>query len=60
MAEGRGGKGKVGAGVKGGGRKETDGRSVEQCVGFGAGSGGGDVAWRIRQTRKWKKKGKKE
>lgn len=52
MAEGRGGKGKVGAGVKGGGRKETDGRSVEQCVGFGAGSGGGDVAWRIRQTRK--------
>ena len=37
----REGTGMVGAGVEGGGREETDGRSVEQWVGFRAGSGEG-------------------
>lgn len=32
----------VGAGVQEGGRKETNGRSAEQSVGFGAGWGGGE------------------
>lgn len=31
------GEGTVGAVVKGGGKKETNGRSAEQSVGFGAG-----------------------
>lgn len=42
----------MGAAVQGGGKKETNGRSAEQSVGFGAGGGAGRGVENKKETEK--------